>query len=119
LQQSQAALPAAGDNHSWWHKLWHRNGRWKRERHGLAACGFVGNASFPQTCSPPYLSISRGFSYKKVLQRHVTAVFLQSGIRPLNAKTFAGGDYSKRAVHCGQESKRENKKGELLNVSLG
>jgi hypothetical protein len=27
LQQSQAALPAAGDNHSWWHKLWHRNGR--------------------------------------------------------------------------------------------
>jgi hypothetical protein len=27
LQQSQAALPAAGDNRSWWHKLWHRNGR--------------------------------------------------------------------------------------------
>ncbi len=27
LQQAQAALPAAGDNRSWWHKLWHRNGR--------------------------------------------------------------------------------------------
>jgi hypothetical protein len=27
LQQSQTALPAAGDNRSWWHKLWHRNGR--------------------------------------------------------------------------------------------
>ena len=27
LQQSQAALPAAGDNRSWWYKLWHRNGR--------------------------------------------------------------------------------------------
>jgi DeoR/GlpR family transcriptional regulator of sugar metabolism len=27
LQQSQAALPAAGDTRSWWYKLWHRNGR--------------------------------------------------------------------------------------------
>jgi predicted RNase H-like nuclease (RuvC/YqgF family) len=27
LQQARAALPAAGDNRSWWHKLWHRNGR--------------------------------------------------------------------------------------------
>ena len=27
LQQAQTALPAAGDNRSWWHKLWHRNGR--------------------------------------------------------------------------------------------
>jgi Helix-turn-helix domain len=27
LQQAQAGLPAAGDNRSWWHKLWHRNGR--------------------------------------------------------------------------------------------
>jgi excisionase family DNA binding protein len=27
LQQSQAGLPASKDNHSWWHKLWHRNGR--------------------------------------------------------------------------------------------
>jgi hypothetical protein len=27
LQQSQTALPAAGDNRSWWYKLWHRNGR--------------------------------------------------------------------------------------------
>jgi excisionase family DNA binding protein len=27
LQQAQAALPAAGDNRSWWNKLWHRNGR--------------------------------------------------------------------------------------------
>jgi DNA-binding transcriptional MerR regulator len=27
LQQAQAALPAAGDNRSWWYKLWHRNGR--------------------------------------------------------------------------------------------
>jgi hypothetical protein len=27
LQQAQAALPAAGDNRSWWHKLWHRTGR--------------------------------------------------------------------------------------------
>ncbi len=27
LQQAQAALPAAGDNRSWWDKLWHRNGR--------------------------------------------------------------------------------------------
>jgi hypothetical protein len=27
LQQAQAALPAARDNRSWWHKLWHRNGR--------------------------------------------------------------------------------------------
>jgi hypothetical protein len=27
LQQFQIALPAAGDNRSWWHKLWHRNGR--------------------------------------------------------------------------------------------
>jgi excisionase family DNA binding protein len=27
LQQSQAGLPAPKDNHSWWHKLWHRNGR--------------------------------------------------------------------------------------------
>jgi hypothetical protein len=26
-------LPAARDNRSWWDKLWHRNGRWKRERH--------------------------------------------------------------------------------------
>jgi hypothetical protein len=27
LQQAQAALPAARDDRSWWHKLWHRNGR--------------------------------------------------------------------------------------------
>ena len=27
LQQAQAALPAARDSRSWWHKLWHRNGR--------------------------------------------------------------------------------------------
>jgi hypothetical protein len=27
LQQFGTALPAAGDNRSWWHKLWHRNGR--------------------------------------------------------------------------------------------
>ena len=27
LQQFQMALPAAGDNRSWWYKLWHRNGR--------------------------------------------------------------------------------------------
>jgi hypothetical protein len=27
LQQFQMALPAARDNRSWWHKLWHRNGR--------------------------------------------------------------------------------------------
>ena len=27
LQQSQTALPAAGDNRSWWYKLWHRNVR--------------------------------------------------------------------------------------------
>ena len=27
LQQAQVALPAAGDNRSWWYKLWHRNGR--------------------------------------------------------------------------------------------
>jgi hypothetical protein len=28
LQQAQAALPAPKDNqHSWWYKLWHRNGR--------------------------------------------------------------------------------------------
>jgi hypothetical protein len=27
LQQFQMALPAAGDNRSWWDKLWHRNGR--------------------------------------------------------------------------------------------
>jgi hypothetical protein len=27
LQQSQAALPAAGDHRSWWYKLWHRNVR--------------------------------------------------------------------------------------------
>jgi hypothetical protein len=27
LQQAQTALPAAGDNRSWWYKLWHRNGR--------------------------------------------------------------------------------------------
>jgi hypothetical protein len=27
LQQAQAALPSVGDNRSWWHKLWHRNGR--------------------------------------------------------------------------------------------
>jgi hypothetical protein len=27
LQQFQMALPAAGNNHSWWDKLWHRNGR--------------------------------------------------------------------------------------------
>jgi predicted ArsR family transcriptional regulator len=27
LQQSQAALPAARDNHSWWRKLWPRNVR--------------------------------------------------------------------------------------------
>jgi hypothetical protein len=27
LQQSQTALPAAGDHRSWWDKLWHRNGR--------------------------------------------------------------------------------------------
>jgi predicted site-specific integrase-resolvase len=27
LQQSQAALPAAGGNHSWWRKLWPRNVR--------------------------------------------------------------------------------------------
>jgi hypothetical protein len=26
LQQFQMALPAARDNRSWWHKLWHRNG---------------------------------------------------------------------------------------------
>ena len=24
LQQSQTALPAAGDNRSWWRRLWHR-----------------------------------------------------------------------------------------------
>jgi predicted transcriptional regulator len=24
LQQSQTALPAAGDNRPWWYKLWHR-----------------------------------------------------------------------------------------------
>jgi hypothetical protein len=28
----------------------------------------------------------------------MTAAFLQSGIRSLNAKTVAGGDYSKREV---------------------
>jgi hypothetical protein len=27
LQQFGTALPAARDNRSWWHKLWHRNGR--------------------------------------------------------------------------------------------
>jgi hypothetical protein len=27
LQQFGTALPAAGDNHSWWYKLWHRTGR--------------------------------------------------------------------------------------------
>ena len=27
VQQAQAALPAAGDNRSWWHKLWHHNRR--------------------------------------------------------------------------------------------
>ena len=28
LQQAQSALPAPKENqHSWWHKLWHRNGR--------------------------------------------------------------------------------------------
>jgi excisionase family DNA binding protein len=28
LQQAQAALPAPQENqHSWWYKLWHRNGR--------------------------------------------------------------------------------------------
>jgi hypothetical protein len=27
LQHSQAALPAAGDNRSWWYKLWHCNVR--------------------------------------------------------------------------------------------
>jgi predicted site-specific integrase-resolvase len=27
LQQFGTALPAPGDNRSWWHKLWHRNGR--------------------------------------------------------------------------------------------
>jgi chromosome segregation ATPase len=28
LQQAQAALPAPKENqHSWWYKLWHRNGR--------------------------------------------------------------------------------------------
>ncbi len=27
LQQFGTALPAAGDNRSWWHKLWHHNGR--------------------------------------------------------------------------------------------
>jgi predicted transcriptional regulator len=27
LQQFQTALPAAGDNRSWWYKLWHRNVR--------------------------------------------------------------------------------------------
>jgi predicted site-specific integrase-resolvase len=27
LQQSQGALPAAGDNRSWWRKLWHRTVR--------------------------------------------------------------------------------------------
>jgi Helix-turn-helix domain len=27
LQQFGTALPAAGDNRSWWDKLWHRNGR--------------------------------------------------------------------------------------------
>jgi excisionase family DNA binding protein len=27
LQHAQAALPAPRDNRSWWHKLWHRNGR--------------------------------------------------------------------------------------------
>jgi predicted transcriptional regulator len=27
LQQFQTALPAAGDNCSWWYKLWHRNVR--------------------------------------------------------------------------------------------
>jgi helix-turn-helix protein len=27
LQQAQAALPAARDHRSWWHKLWRRNGR--------------------------------------------------------------------------------------------
>jgi transposase-like protein len=27
LQQFGTALPAAGDNRSWWNKLWHRNGR--------------------------------------------------------------------------------------------
>jgi hypothetical protein len=27
LQQSQTALPAAGDHRSWWRKLWHRNVR--------------------------------------------------------------------------------------------
>jgi predicted transcriptional regulator len=26
LQQFQIALPAAGDNRSWWYRLWHRNG---------------------------------------------------------------------------------------------
>jgi hypothetical protein len=47
LQQAQAALPAPKvDQHSWWYKLWHRNGRWSKnvlQRHITAAFSPIRN----------------------------------------------------------------------------